>query len=565
MTSNSAASFFLLSVFAAMGLCIEAFRGRKQPETLTALVGYALAFLFALGGLILTQSKGGLGAFSIGMILLAVLGVFGRHLWKHRLAAGIVLLIGTAFGAAGVIAYGNAHGRLPGGNSMLVRWQYWQSTARMIGDHLWTGIGGGNFRFLYPLYKHAAASETIQDPHNFILSLFSQYGPLGLAAFLAAILWPACKSLQQRFAPTDVLQPAERPFDKKRWLSLLAVFVCLLLFIRPMLVDTNFLYQAADVRSAAYVVLYLFPAGVFVLAFGLLCAVSGGDVSIQKRRSYLPLALIGGVLAVLIHNLVDFAIFEPGVWNVLWLMVAVLVACCRNDAPQDDKPMALNTPKRLFMLFALIAVMTGYLAVAVVPPVKANRLFRRALMSRDPNFEYLDRAVAADTLSPDTAYNAAGMLMQFYTQQRPMVKDPSLLHKAADYADMAQRRNPAGFKPYRLKSDVALRLAGQAKDDQETDYLSQAYDAMSKALQRYPGSDRIHYNLGQFAEQLNRPEQALAHYQQAVAIEQAYREQFKIMYPGRTPVISRLGNTAYTIACAKIEEFQKQLNQSPDE
>ena len=70
----------------------------------------------------------------------------------------------------------------------------------------------------------------------------------------------------------------------------------------------------------------------------------------------------------------------------------------------------------------------------------------------------------------------------------------------------------------------------------------------------------MHYTLGMIAEELQRPRQALAHFQNAVEIEEAYRLQFKVMYPDRKPVVSRMGHTAYTTAKAKIGELQKQLN-----
>lgn len=560
-TSNSAASFFLLSGFAALGLCIEAFRRRNHPETVAAFAGYLLALLLIVGGLLMTQSKGGIGAFVIGLFLLVVLSVFGRRLWKHRLVIGILLLVGIAAAGAAVISYGSTHGRLPGGNSMLVRWQYWQSTAEMTGDHLLTGVGGGNFRFFYPLYKPAAASETIQDPHNFILSLLSQYGPLGLAAFLAAVLWPIYKNLRQRFASTGAAETISQPFNKVLWLGLLGISACLFLFIRPMLIDTSFWYQRPDERAAAYVVLYLFPAGIFALAFGLLGAAASGDESVRRGRPYLSLALICGITAVLIHNLVDFALFETGVWNIFWLVMAVLIAASLNDSPSEGEPIRFSVPVRLLLIFALAAVAAGYLAAAVIPPVKANRLFRQAMMSRTPQFELIEEAIAADGLSPDTAYNAAGILKQAY-QQRPVANSLELLRKAYHYAQIAQQRNPVSFKPPRLRADIALLLADSAESDaQTTDYLQAAYDALLEASKRYPGSGRIHYNLGRIADRLDRPQEALVHYQKAVAVEQAYREQFKLMYPGRRPVISRLGNTAYTIAQARIEELRKKINE----
>ena len=563
MTSNSAASFFLLAAFAGLGLCIEAFRQRKHAETLAAFVCYSLAFLFAVGGLVMTQSKGGNGAFVLGLFLFILLGFFGKRLWKYRIVLGILLLIVIVSGSMLVIIYGCQHNRLPGGNSMLVRWQYWQSTAQMIGDHFWTGVGGGNFSFLYPLYKNPAASETIQDPHNIILSLLSQYGPLGLLAFLAAVLWPMWKGLQQRFTESDSLAAVPQSPDKKLWLGLLTLSVCMLLFVRPLLVDISFLQQSAGVSSAAYVVLYVFPAGVFILAFGLLCVVAGGDASIQKPNYGMPLAILCGLIAVLIHNLIDFAIFEPGVWNTFWLFVAILIAIVHTNRPQDDNLIMLQGGTRIFMILGLIAIIVGYFAVVVTPPIKSmaglNRL--RHTASIEEFEEEIQNALAADVLSPDLAYDAARMLMQMSPQQSTREEGLSVLEKAAGYATVVQQRNPASFKPYRLEGEIELMLAQETEIEHETKYLQRAYEAFLQAIARYPVSDRIHYSLGQIAEKLGRSEQALAHYQKAIEIELAYQAQFKVMYPERDPVISRLGNTSYTIAQAKIKELKKQLQE----
>jgi hypothetical protein len=560
MTSNSAASFFLLAVFAGMGVCIEAFRQRHRPECLVAFVGYLVALLFGLGGLLLTQSKGGIGAFALAVMLGVVTRLFGERLWRHRAAVGIFLLAGVVLAVIVIAAYGIQHGRLPGGNSMLVRWQYWQSTIGMIADHAVTGVGGGNYGFLYPLYKEPAALETIRDPHNVVLSLLSQYGPLGLLGFLVAIFYPLYKSLGAVFEPAGSSVSVLPATGKKLWLALLGVSVCLFLFVRPMLIDANFFHERADVRSAAYVVLYVFPAGVFVLAFGLLGAVAHGDLSISRRNDYLLLSLIFGVTALLIHNLVDFAIFEPGVWGLLWLFAAMAAACGHHEMASGDGVFVLSGVRRLGAVVCVCAVFFGIVAVAVTGPVRANRLFRRALTAPTPQWDLVDHAIAADGLSPDTAYNAAGLLRQVYAQQRPSNRDISLLERAAEFAVVAQRRNPDGFKAYRLAADIALMRADAADGDEKTRLLREGYELLLNALDRYPGSDRIHYNLGQIAERLDRPHEALTHYRSAVAIEDAYQVQFKVMYPDRRPVISRLGNTAYTIARARIESLEKQLD-----
>ena len=561
MTSNSAASFFLLAIFASLGLCIEAFRERQQPETLAAFVCYLLGSIIVLTGLVMTQSKGGIGALILGVLLLTVLSFFGKRLWKYRFSIGLFLLAGLALASVAIVMYGQDHGRLPGGNSMLVRWQYWQSAVKMIGDHIWTGVGGGNFMIFYSHYKTAAALETVMDPHNVALSMLSQYGPLGLAAFLAAFFIPVGKCLQQQLTDATEMSAVSQTADKKMWIGLLAAAVCMLAFIRPILVDAEFLMQRPDVRMAAYLVLYLFPAGVFTLAFILLCAVSTGDVSVPKHNRYLMIALVCGLAAVLVHNLIDFAIFEPGIWNTFWLLIAIIVACIHDNAAIEEKPISFQGLRRLFVIMGLAAVSFGYVVLVVVPPMKANGLFRGFLRSEERSFGSLENAIATDPLSPDTAYNAAGVLAQMYAQQRPSAKDPLLLEKAIEYAGVSHRRNPVDFKPFRIQGDIYLLLGSSAKSsEQKNDYLQKAYIAFHSAIIRYPGSDRMHYTLGMIAEELQQPQEALSHFQNAVEIEEAYRSQFQVMYPDRKPVVSRMGHTAYTTAKVKIEELQKQLN-----
>ncbi len=55
--------------------------------------------------------------------------------------------------------------------SISYRLEYWQATLQMIRDHVWTGVGLGNFQSYYPLYKLEQASEIIADPHNWLLDI----------------------------------------------------------------------------------------------------------------------------------------------------------------------------------------------------------------------------------------------------------------------------------------------------------------------------------------------------------------------------------------------------------
>jgi hypothetical protein len=613
MTSNSSASFFLLAGFAAIGLFIEAwcecrrtqtayallyyiiifqititglfrifhiegiialvlgisllsiaFRNHKHIETLMALLCYSLLPVVIFCGLVMTNSKGGNGALAIGLLLLAGISLFGKRLWKYRLAVGVVLLIAIVVGAGVIIGYGVQNGRLPGGNSMLVRWQYWQSTAEMVADHGLTGVGGGNFADYYTHYKNAAASETIQNPHCWVLSLLSQYGPLGLAAFVLAIGIVCFKGLQSRFETIDEAAAIQPTGDKKFWVPIAVTTVVLMLTARPILMGANLAGQASGVWIAAYTVLYITPAGAFLLAFGLLSLAAGGDLSIDKRNSHLTIALICGLIAVLVHNLIDFAIFEPGVWSVVWLFAAVLIAGVHHRSRQPARVIRLGSGGRLLGCFGLIATAIIYGAVVVAPPVKATATLKKLPMSEgvDNLMTGIETAVSADPLSSNIPYKTARLLMQIGLTENPLSKDTAVFETALKLAQESQRRNPAGFKPCRLQSDIALMLAERSEDEQVPDCLENAYAALANAAERYPGSDDIQYKLGMVAEQRGAYAAALGHFKKALEFEMAYQAQFRVMYPDREPVVSRLGNTATTITRAKIEELTKKLGES---
>jgi hypothetical protein len=149
-TSNSAASFAILASFAAVGLLVRRLRDRTREKSQRHYdLVLAAGAVVVVVGLLLTQSKGGILAFFAGLALLALLLGIDRWLARRRrlvvtALASLVLLVGVGIGSAGVL-YGLKHGRLPGGNSMLVRWQYWAASAHMYADHPWTGVGPGNF------------------------------------------------------------------------------------------------------------------------------------------------------------------------------------------------------------------------------------------------------------------------------------------------------------------------------------------------------------------------------------------------------------------------------------
>ena len=543
MTRNSAGSFALLASFAALGLFVDKLKNRKTDESgplRLVICGIAVAFVFF--GFVITRSRGAIVAsFAASGMFIAYL-LFGKWIKKYRKGIFIVCLLSFVAVCGVIIRYGIGHGRLPGGNSMLVRWQYWSGAVQMYADHPVTGVGGGNFGGFYTHYKNPSALETVADPHNFVLSILTQYGPLGLIGFLAVVslpLWRTASGQPEIPSPKDT---RHAPVYTKLTIPLLIVISVVLLFIRPVFSPLP-ATGSTEERYAGIIVLYIIPAIVFIAGFLLLTA---GRIS--NKADYMNISLAGlfcGCLGVLIHNLIDFAIFEPGVFTTFCAVVASIIAL---DYHQKSRQQVVRKPA----LFPKVLVAVGGLAIillffnyVLVPVARAGANIKLAMQSIGYTHEYLDKAAREDKLDP-TPLNLNG---RFYVQEYSTSgkRQTASLEKAAQCFLEATRRNNADFKNYEKLSQVYNLLGDNQK----------AYDWGIEAAKRYPGIGRLQFNLAEIAEKMGKTSMAVEHYKEAVIIEDKYRGQFMEMYPGRD-IVSRLGEEKYKSAKQKIDSLSRQ-------
>jgi O-antigen ligase len=513
-TRNSAGSFSLLASFAALALFIERLRNRKSPPVQSRRTLMAAAVIaFVICGLVITRSKGAIAAFLLAAAMLAAHRLFGGRLAAHRkklavLCALVFIIIGGA-----VVLYGTTHSELPGGSSMLVRWQYWQASAKMYADHSLTGVGPGNFVYFYPHYKTPAALESVSDPHNFLLAVLTQYGPLGLAGFMLMILLPLWKTASP--GPSTVLRGdavAQSGPRKLAGASVIAI-AATLLFIRPMMVGAH-LGHTLDVIVYAAFVLYLAPVVAFAVGFWLILP---SETATQTTRNTATAAVLFCALTgFLINNLIDFAIFEPGILTTFWALVACLVALSSNRGPRRDITVTPGSLVRLLVTAASLAVVWAFFTHALIPMVRTTNKIRRA-------------------------HHAAGY--------EPLLGAERCLLEAI-------RRNGADFKNYERLTEVYVLLAEISGAAQRSACLNQAFDIAQSAVERYFGLGRLHLQLAQIAEQLGKTDIALVHYRRAVEIEDSFRDQFARMYPTHE-VFSRLGEQKYQFAKHRMEQLAR--------
>jgi O-antigen ligase len=565
-TRNSAGSFTLMAFFAAFALFLDKLRKRKADRPLRAhLLGGGLAAALVLASLVLTRSKGAIAGLFLGMAVLVVLHYFGSRLRAHRkavLAACGLLVIG---GSGVLVAYGLSHGRLPGGNSMLVRWQYWHAAAKMYADHPLAGVGPGNFANYYPHYKPAAALESVSDPHNFPLSLLTQYGPFGLIGFLAMVLVPLWRATSGESSAGLAKSDAKtgRPRHGPAFRTLAGAFVIIipaaLLLVRPMLMRAG-ANETLDVVIYVIVTMYVAPAAVFVVGFVLLAGPLGekpdAASAMWDRRTVAALSC--AILGVGLHNLTDFAIFEPGVLTTFWIVMACLIAIDSHASRRAQLDLKAPPIAKVLVVAGALGLGYAYLNYVLVPVARSTNAMNRANQAISAGqFEsahrLLDEAAEDDPLSAAAlSFDGRLYLHQFDSGRSD---NTQLLTQAAECLRAAVARNNASFKDFEHLTDVYASLAEFSPPAQQNNWYNKAFDAASLAIERYPDSGRLHFKLARIAEHMGKTATAIEQYKRAIEIENQYRAQFKLMYPERTQVVSRLGEDRYQLALKRVKEL----------
>lgn len=176
----------------------------------TALGGGTL--ILALG-LLASWSRGAWLSFLIGMGVLVLL--LPQKRWQ---GIAILTLATVGFGVGVVIGIipqsifdrllgflsdfqvGDVRGvEITGSNfSIIERVAHWQAAVGMARDHLWQGVGFGNYEAVYDEYALLAWPLALGHAHNYYLNLLAETGMVGLIAYL--ITWGGLMWLTWRVA-----------------------------------------------------------------------------------------------------------------------------------------------------------------------------------------------------------------------------------------------------------------------------------------------------------------------------------------------------------------------------
>jgi O-antigen ligase len=557
-TSNSAGSFALLTSFAGIALFIGNLRNRKLTQPLVVCGSGVAIIIF---GLVITRSKGALTASVIAAAMFALCLLFPNWLKSHKKIVLIICLLLTAAVGCTVLSYGLTNGRLPGGNSMFVRWQYWQASARMYANHYRTGIGPGNFAHSYFHYKPPSALEEVSDPHNFLLSTLTQYGPVGLVGLLAMIFLPLWRVIAG--GPVSPSTQAQQPrWSIRKFAAPFAVIISVsLLLIRPIVIPIEtggMIGVTAAVIFYVVLILYVAPVVAFAVGFWLLTANRGNKENADLK--YVRAALFCAVCGFIIHNLIDFAIFEPGAATAFWAIMACLIAVHYHQQRTHPLILTPTLPVKILITAAGIALFWVYSNYAFIPVVKSTAKIRQATRaSTVAEFNLAHNLLATAVKDDPFSSTAASLNGELYSHdfKTAVNKNPNSLHAAEDALLEAINRDNAYFKDFERLTEVYTLLAEISSGQEKTRRLNEALRTAKQAIRRHPGCARLHFERAKIAEQLDKTNTAIEHYRKAVYIENSYRDQFREMYPDEE-IVSRLGEGKYQFARQRIKQLSKQ-------
>ncbi|UCE98659.1 MAG: O-antigen ligase family protein [Planctomycetota bacterium] len=558
-TGNSAGSFALLACFAAVALFLEKFKNRKLPASgpkgiFTCGIGAGVVIF----GLSITKSKGAIAAAVFAAAMFVVYLLFGEWVKRHRKAILIVCLLLALISGGVVVLYGMSHGRLPGGQSMLVRWQYWQASLKLFADHPLTGIGPGNFAHFYTRYKPAAALESVADPHNFLLSVLTQYGPVGLVGFLALILAPLSRVISPRAERCSPEAGESGPTLRKLIWPFAMVIAGILLLVRSIIMPIAG-GVAPDVLIFMVFFLYIAPVLTFIVGIWLLAAGFYNTQSAKHDTNIIIASLFCACLGVLLHNLIDFAIFEPGVFMTFWAVIASLIALDLREKSRRQFVLRPAAFAKVIVVAGGVVITWTYLNYCLVPVVKSTSKIKKASQVAAESrftqaYNLLNSAAKDDSLS-SLALSLNGRLY-FQNASSLDTGRRDLLMRSETAFLAAIQRNPADFKNFERLTKVYSLLAETSPEQERNNWLNKAFDAAWTATELYPGLARLRLELAGIADKLDKTDIAISQYHKAIEIEDSFRMQFQVMYPGRK-IFSRLGENEYDFAVERVNELSE--------
>ncbi len=359
--------------------------------------------------------------------------------------------------------------------SLKYRLEYWAATSQLILDHIWLGVGPGNFRPNYLHYKLAGASEEILDPHNLLLDVWANAGVVAWAGLMALLIWGVRAGWRAVMTEADS-KTTDRPLPQLRWSE---GVLCAL--AGPAIVVAQQIAFGAGADGRLWVFLIACP-----FVGGWLTSLSSGFRVAPIWAAWLALTL---------HLCGAGGIAMPAIFQTWALLLACLVTSPQRmraeptatPEPRDVSPLALPVSLALAIGCGVLGLVC--LRTSLVPNTLCRAEISLALdtMAQSRNSGLVSRQLIAaaeiDPLNPEPWV----WLLQLRVSES---ESGEFTEAALDAGREAILRNPENPLTYELLGDLMAQAKAVSPES-----LSAAILRYREAAQRYPNSVRIRASL----------------------------------------------------------------------
>lgn len=434
VSSNSMAAMLVLLGIVSAAVAVQRISNKDEPGWAGAICAVLLLTAYTI---YLTQSKTAYLTPLIAAGALYAVNRFHVGLMTRRKTVFLVAIAVAVLGVIAIIGHGLFHHSLPT-DSMNFRWKYWVGSAGVLKDHPLLGTGWSNFGYSYLAHRLADAPEEIKDPHNLFVRIFTELGIVGGLLSLAWIVRHAWEgtALSSPPAPKATGKPGKlsQVFGQVMPVVLIALLI-------------NIVASIDFSQQSAYVMLELLErllwAGLMILAFAVVSLYSSKDNRLDDRAA--PWILWGILVALgvfLLHNLVDFSLFEAGPMMLFALLAGAVLGIRQYSVP------GVRAPSRSARIGAGLAIVAwlGVVIFLAIPlqqsesaarnadeHIRQNNLRLAAAGLKDafdncpvPNSDYASRSARAYA-SVENSEGDFRMMVALAQRANPLDPEPRLL------------------------------------------------------------------------------------------------------------------------------------------
>ncbi len=458
---NSVAAAMMLMSLVVAGVGIQRIVNKDEPGMIGATI---VPLPFAAWIIWYTHCNAAFVSPVIAAIILIGIWKFGPTLSRKRTAAYMLGVSVVLMGTIALVGHGLFHGSLPSA-SLNFRWRYWVASMRLFKMHPMLGVGFGNFGNAYLQVRLPAAAEEIKDPHNLVVRAATELGIVGatlLVAWLARVWWEwtnprvpgispspgtpgegrgegLSSETRNKSGPTSASRKMEQEPHGTRRMFVTIAAISLLGVAINILAGTDLSADASWVtfellRHAVYAALILIGLAIIVVR-------STKQTSLDDRPApWLLYTMLAALAVFLIHNTIDFSLFETGPM-MLFMLIGGAVIGVRS-------PSAAGARKRTAI--AICAFSASLLAWLIA-----------GIFIAEPLMQAEDRAHAGDVAYHKHNFSEAAEHYEAAFTTAP-AKDPDYAARAA--LALMHIANADG----QLRTNLGLAIAANPNDPMGT-------------------------------------------------------------------------------------------------